>query len=185
MKIPILLTLVCGLIGAAGGPVPRKATYFAVRTDGKNYISLDKYAGKTVVVAFVLTDCSHCEVLTKDLNGIQKDYSARGVRIIESALDPMASAKIPAFQQKVLGTAFPMGVNDTREAAFFLQYKEGEKMQMPVVAIVDKNGMIRAQFDIQEPGFNKDPDKYLRTTLDQVLKTDIPVPEATTRKKTK
>ena len=99
--------------------VPRKAEDFALQTGPGKYIWLSDYAGKTVILAFILTTCSHCQFTTGILNKMQKDYAGRGVEIIESAIEPMSSLNIPAFVQK-LAVKFPVGYNQQTYAAKFL-----------------------------------------------------------------
>jgi peroxiredoxin len=146
MKTIILSVLVSGLLFAAGGPIPRKAAEFRIHDASQKGIPLSQYAGKTVVLAFVLTDCLDCQATTRALNAVAKDYAGLGVQVLESALDKMASVRIGDFQKK-FGTTFPVGFNDSQEAARFLGYPPGVPIQMPVIVFIDKSGTIRAQFD--------------------------------------
>jgi thiol-disulfide isomerase/thioredoxin len=168
MKTIVLFGLASGLLLAAGGPVPRKATDFSVQIDAKTHIGLDQFPNKVIVFGFILTDCSHCEMVTKVLNGIQKDYLSKGVVVLGSVLDKMAAVRIPEFQRKMMGTAFQLGFNDPREAAFFLQYQQGVNLQMPIVVVVDRSRMIRAQMDAEDKRM-LDIDKSLRSILDETL----------------
>jgi len=165
MKPAILLTLFPALILAAGGAVPRKAPEFRIQTGPQKYIQLSQYAGKTVVLAFVLTDCTHCQATTRVLNDIQKDYVARGVQVLETALDTAAPLRIAEFQ-KALKTIFPVGYNTPDEAVKFLGYPPGVPVLMPVIVFIDRYGTIRAQFDGEDKAM-QNQDKNLRLTLDQ------------------
>jgi peroxiredoxin len=165
MKTAILSMFFPALVLAAGGAVPRKAPEFRIQTGPQNYIQLSQYAGRTVLLAFVLTDCSHCQATTKVLNAIQKDYVIRGVQVLESAVDMAAPLRIDAFR-RTLQPVFPVGYNRVEEAAKFLGYPPGVPMLMPVIVFIDRYGTIRAQFDGEDKAM-KDQDKNLRLTLDQ------------------
>lgn len=184
MKTAILFTFVAGLLLAAGGPVPRKAGELSIQTEPGKFIQLSHYAGKTIVVAFILTDCPHCQATTKILNDIQRDYASRGVQVVETALDAiMAPAHVAEFRS-TYATAFPVGYNTTNDAAKFLAYAPGVPMLMPGIVVIDRNGTIQAQFDGDDDAM-RTPDKTLRYTLDQALKVAkaAPPPPAPTDKK--
>jgi peroxiredoxin len=169
--IPALFAVLASLAAQAAGPeIPRKAAEFAVQTAPQKYIWLRDYAGKTVVLAFILTDCSHCQFTTGLLNGIQKDYAAQGVQVVESAIDTMSALHIPAFVAK-FKTTFPVGYNEQSYAAKFLGYPENDPMFMPQIVFIDRGGTIRVQFAGDDPGFLEPvQDKTLRGALDKTLK---------------
>lgn len=185
MKTAILFASVAGLVFAAGGPVPRKAGELKIQTGPGKYISLNQYKGKTIVVAFVLTDCDHCRTTTRILNAIQHDYAARHVQVLETAVDIMAAARVADFQ-KANRTIFPVGFNTQAEVAKFLEYKPGVPMLMPGVVFIDRNGMIQAQFDGEDPAMAASKqDKDLRFTLDETIKAGratLPPPAPTDKK---
>src|ERR1700689_2399345 len=118
MKTAIVLFFLSA-VRAAGPEIPRRAPEFAIQTGPEKYIWLNQYAGKTVVLPFILTDCSHCKFTTGLLNGIQKDYADRGVQVVESAINTMSSLYIPGFVTK-FKTTFPVGHNEGTYAAKFL-----------------------------------------------------------------
>jgi peroxiredoxin len=166
----ILVSMLCAAAPEAPRPeVPRKAADYAIQTAPDKYIWTNQYAGKTVVLAFILTDCSHCQFTTGLLNAIQKDYGERGVQVLESAINPMSALHIPEFT-KQFQPAFPVGYNDQKYAAKFLGYPEDDPMFMPQIVMIDRTGMIRAQFSGDDTRLLKDvQDKTLREALDQTL----------------
>src|ERR1700710_1029814 len=104
MKRPVLFLFIAMTFAALShGEKPevlRKAPEFAIQTGPDKYIWLNQYAGKTVILAFVLTDCSHSQFTTGLLNGIQRDYAGQGVQVVESAVESMSSLHIPDFVAK-------------------------------------------------------------------------------------
>jgi peroxiredoxin len=165
-----LFALLVASLLAPAAEIPRKAMDFAVQTAPEKYIWLNEYTGKTVVVAFILTTCPHCQFTTGILNRIRNDYAERGVVVVESAIEPMSSLHIPDFVQK-LGVSFPVGYNEQSYAAKFLGYPETEPMLMPQVVFIDAKGMIRAQFAGDNPGFAEAvQETTLRSKLDEIIK---------------
>ena len=159
---------------AAGPQVPRPAENFAVQTGPDKYIWLSDYPGKTIILAFILTDCTHCQFTTGLLNGIQRDYSDRGVQVIETAIDTMSSLHIPDFQKK-FQPAFPLGYDELKYATKFLGYPETEPMFAPQLVFIDRTGIIRVQFGGDNPALDKSiQDATLRAALDKTLREGRP-----------
>lgn len=150
--------------------VPRPATDFGIQTAPDKYIWLSQFRGKTVIVAIILTTCPHCQFTTGILNRIQKDYGARGVQVLASAIEPMSGLHIDDFR-KALAPPFPVGYNEESYAAKFLGRPEGDPMLMPQLAFVDTKGVIRAQFAGDAPGLkNEIQEKTLRDALEMTIK---------------
>jgi len=171
MKTALLFLAIFGICAVAQQPqVPRKATDLAIQTAPDQYIWLSQYAGKTCVVAFILTGCTHCQFTTGVLNRIQKDYANRNVQILATAIEPMSSLHIPDFQ-KTFSPAFPVGYNDQAYVAKFLGRGPNDPMMMPQLAFVDRNGIIQAQYAGDDPALSKDiQEKSLRDALDKTIK---------------
>src|ERR1700679_3649707 len=125
MKIRAIISFLISVCLASAAGVPRKATDFAIQTGQDKYTWLNEYAGKTVIVAVILTTCPHCQFTTGILNQIQKDYASRGVQVIPTAIEPMSSLHIPDFVKK-LGVIFPVGYDEQNYAGKFLGKEENE-----------------------------------------------------------
>jgi thiol-disulfide isomerase/thioredoxin len=170
MKIRAVISFLISVCVVFAGDVPRKATDFAIQTGQDKYIWLNEYAGKTVIVAVILTTCPHCQFTTGILNQIQKDYASRGVQVIATAIEPMSSLHIPDFVKK-LGVIFPVGYDEQNYAGKFLGKEENEPMLMPQLVFIDGKGMIRAQFSGEDPALaNGIQEATLRGKLDEILK---------------
>ena len=150
--------------------VPRKAPELAIQTAPDKYFWLSQYSGKTCIVAVILTSCPHCQFTTGVLNRIQKDYAARNVQVLATAIEPMSSLHVADFG-KQFAPAFPVGYNAQEYVAKFLGRGENDPMMMPQLAFVDRNGIIRAQFAGDDPALSKDiQEKSLRDALEKTLK---------------
>jgi cytochrome oxidase Cu insertion factor (SCO1/SenC/PrrC family) len=170
MKSTVLILLAFAGSLSAQGPVPRPAEDIGIQTGQDKYVWLSDYSGKTRIVAFILTTCSHCQFTTGILNLIQKDYAARGVQVIESAIEPMSSLHIPDFQKKFT-PAFPVGYNEQSYAAKFLGIGKNEPMFVPQIVMIDAKGVIRVQYNPDSPKLKEDvQEKTLREDLEKVIK---------------
>jgi len=162
--------LVAGSLLAAGPEVPRPAGNFAIQTGPDKYIWLSDYPGKTIILSIVLTDCVHCQFTTGILNAIQRDYADRGVQVIETAIDAMASLHLADFQKK-FQPEFPRGYDELRYAMKFIAWPDTEAMFAPQLIFIDRTGIIRAQFGGDNPALDKAlQDATLRAALDKTLR---------------
>jgi peroxiredoxin len=145
--------------------LPRKAADYTINMNKAAPITLSQYKGKPVVLAFILTYCSHCQRTVGFLNKDQVEYGPRGLQVLASAIDSGAQMALPMFI-KNFNTQFPVGYNDGMTAISFMNHPLAKVPIMPMLAFIDKDGMIRAQFE-------GDDDKFFGPEHEQNLKTQI------------
>lgn len=177
MKTTLLILLFSSLLTAvdpAVGPkLPRKADNIAIQIAPEKYIWLSEHSGQTCVLAFILTTCVHCQFTTGVLNHIAKDYTGKDVWFAASAVEPMSSLNIPDFKIKFT-PAFPVGYNEQSYVAKFLGLPPNDPVFFPQVVFIDRNGIIRAQFNGGDKPMEKDiQEKTLRETLDKTIKEGV------------
>ena len=102
-------------LAAAGQQLPRQAPAFTILMNSGKQIQLSDYKGKGVVLAFILTTCSHCQATTGLLTRLQAEYGPRGLQVLESAIDQGAAAFVPRFVQSFQPN-FPVGYNEIASA---------------------------------------------------------------------
>jgi len=180
--LPVLALLAFAL-PAQEPVVPRKASDIGIQIGTDQYRWLSESSGKTCIVAFILTTCPHCQFTVGLLNKIQRDYADKGVQVIASAIEPMASLHIPEFRSK-LQVQFPVGYNEQSYVQKFLGRPDNDPMFMPQLAFVDRNGIIRAQYAGDDPALAKDiQEKSLREALERTMKEGLaPAKTASSRK---
>ena len=171
-KLAILLPILTIVSGVAlCAELPRKAPEFQVHmVDGKN-LSLSTFRQKITLVAFLSTTCPHCQHYVQILNGINKDYAAKGVQIVGAAFDDGAQSKLPAFLQQFQPT-FPLGWDDHTAVLGFMQISILNPGFVPKVVFIGRGGTIVKQFEGTDDFF-KDPEKSTRATLYELLKAPM------------
>ena len=154
---------------AAGAQIPRKAPEFNINLNGGRRLALSSYRGKGVVLAFILTTCSHCQATTGILNKLQAEYGARGLQVIESAIDQGAEAFVPRFVQQ-FGPTFPVGFNNFQDAQTFMEHSPMLIFHVPGLVFIDRQGNIVAQYEGDDPDMSEAvQEKNLRVRIEQVL----------------
>jgi cytochrome oxidase Cu insertion factor (SCO1/SenC/PrrC family) len=162
----VLLTVFAALAPAAD--LPRKAPDFAIGMPGGKSLPLSQYKGKAVIVAFILTYCSHCQNATAVLSKLQPEYGPRGLQVVGSAVEPDAESHLALFV-KNYAPAFPVGFNTQAVAGAFFQ-PTGKVPMMPLLAFVDKQGIIRDQRQGDDEAYFGSLEQNLRKEIESLLK---------------
>jgi hypothetical protein len=165
------MAMICMAAPLAGATLPRPAPDFTINLTNGRQIRLSQYRGKVVVLAFILTTCSHSQRTTGYLNKLQMELGPRGLQIIESAIEEQARANVPGFVQQ-FQTPYPVGYNtNTVQVLDFLQHPTMMIPHMPLLAFIDRQGTIRAQHEgNEEPFFGPEHEQYLRNQIEALLK---------------
>lgn len=172
----ISILVLAAACAAFGQQLPRKAPPFTINLNGGKKIQLEEYKGKGVILAFILTTCSHCQATTGLLNRLQTEYGPRGLQIVESAIDQGAEAFVPNFI-KNFQVKFPVGFSEFHLAQTFMQHPPMKTMYMPGVAFIDRQGNIVAQYIGNDPDMSEGlQEKTFRTQIEKILKTSGAAP---------
>lgn len=138
----ILVALVAvGLTLRAQGPLPRPAPELKIVEASGKTTMLSGLRGRVVLLAFISTQCGHCQRASMVFEGLSREFSGR-LQVAEVALDEGAD---PAAFSRRLGLTFPVGSSTADAAHDFLGIGRGERLGTPQVVIIDRAGLIRAQ----------------------------------------
>src|SRR5438270_3793039 len=116
----------------AAAQIPRPAPDVTINLNGGKRLQLSAYKGKPVVLAFILTTCSHCQFTTGVLSKLQAEYGPRGLQVIESAIDQGAEAFVPRFIQS-FNPPFPVGFDDFAVALAYTQHSPVKTPSVPML----------------------------------------------------
>jgi cytochrome oxidase Cu insertion factor (SCO1/SenC/PrrC family) len=167
-RLGTVLTLAALVV--SGAELPRKAPEFTINLNGGKKLHVSDYRGKGVVLAFILTTCSHCQATTGLLTRLQGEYGSRGLQVLESAIDPGAEPLVPGFIQQ-FRPAFPVGFNDFQAAVAFMQHSPMKIMHMPGLVFIDRQGNIVGQYEGSDPEMADGvQEKNLRAQIETILK---------------
>jgi len=149
--------------------LPRPAPELAINLGQGRQIRVSQYKGKTVLLAFILTYCSHCQKVMGVLSKLQPDFALRNVQFLASATEDMAAAALPAFVRQY-APPFPVGYNSNLESVSFLQHSSMLMLYMPCLVFIDPEGMIRAQYEGKDSLLEETSvEKNIRAKLEELL----------------
>ena len=168
----------------AAQQIPRKAGEWAILVPGGAPISLAAYKGKPVVLAFILTTCTHCQHAVELLSRLQPEYAPRGLQILASAIDQNAISTVPLFV-KYMHPPFPVGFNDSNAMLTFAGYSLALLPHMPIVLFIDRQGMVREQHEgADQAYFGDQEEQNLRKSINALLGPAKPAPGKAAPRKT-
>jgi thiol-disulfide isomerase/thioredoxin len=166
-----LVTTLCMVLGltAIAMEVGKPSPAFTVQRLNAPAIPLSQYQGKVVVLAFIDTECPHCQHLTGVLNTIAKEYEGKGVQFVECAFNDGAVQLLPGFIQKFQPTA-TMGYSPRDPVLSYLAHSILKPLYVPHMVFLDRKGVVRGDF-AGESDFMTNPEKNVRAEIDELLKS--------------
>lgn len=165
--------------------IPRNAPEFVIQLPNGQQAKLSQYKGKVVALSFILTSCSHCQKAVRALIQSQGEFGGRGFQALASAIEDMASLHVAEFARQ-FRTPFPVGFNAQRQALDFMQHPPMVGPIMPLMVFIDRQGVIRAQYEGHEPFLAADQlERNIRSKILELLDEPPPggPPPAKHRKK--
>jgi peroxiredoxin len=160
----------------AAADVPRPAPEFPIQLVGGKQLLLSQYRGKVVAVEFLQTTCPHCQNCSAILNRMYKEYGPRGFQALGVAFNDMAIMLVPDYISQ-LQLTFPVGVGARDPVISFLQHPVMEILYVPQLVFIDRNGVIRAQYQGRDNFFNNE-EVNMRAQIESLLKEPVARPKA-------
>jgi peroxiredoxin len=163
--------------------VPHKAPELAINLSDGKQVLVSQYQGKVVVVAFILTWCSHCQKTIGFLIQDQNTYGPRGFQVLASAIEDVARVNLPAFIRQ-FNPPFPVGFDSQTVAINWLEHPPMLIPHMPILAFIDRQGVIRAQYEGDDKFLTEDQQqKNLTDKIEELLKEAAPATKKSVTKK--
>ncbi len=142
LRASILLAF-CALLSlpshAANSLAGKAAPEFALTDLQQKKLELRAYRGKVVLLDFWATWCSSCLQEMPRFAAWQTQYGPRGLQIIGISMDDD-----PALARKIVAKLrlnYPVAMGDEKLGAAY-----GGVLGLPLTFLIDRNGVIRAQF---------------------------------------
>src|SRR6185312_105245 len=159
-------------IAVQAAVVPRPAPDLAINLAPGKQVRLSQYRGKTVVLAFILTYCSHCQAVVRGLIKDQAELGPKGLQVLACAIEDVAATAVPGFIRQ-FSPNFPVGYSSNAEAIRFLQHPPTMGFYMPALVFIDKTGTIRMQAEGRDPMLQNEAtqEKNVRDGILKIMNT--------------
>jgi peroxiredoxin len=164
----VLGAVVCGAsMMLAAAEIPRAAPELTFVDQTGRTVKLADHKGKVVALEFLLTTCPHCQNSAKTLSKLNTQLSSRGFQPLAVIIDPQGE---PAAFVKTYGVNFPLGKVSQDVAHTFLQRSVmAGAMYMPQLVLVDRKGVIRAQYGGNDAFFASNEEANMRSLIEKHL----------------
>ena len=160
----LLLLAVAGAALWGQGTVPRPAPELKIIQSSGEIATLSSYRGRVVLLAFISTQCVHCQKASAVFEQLGREYAGK-LQVAEVAFDEGADSS--AFKKR-FGLTFPVGTSSSDAAHAFLGIPPGARLGTPQVVAIDRTGIIRAQSERLGTPMLQTPE-YLRSLLNAML----------------
>src|SRR5436309_9656232 len=135
-QVTALALFALAISGAAAANLPRPSPDLAINLGPGKQLKLSQYKGKPVVLAFILTYCSHCQRTIGFLIKDQQEFGDR-VQVVATAIEEKAATAVPGFIRQ-FAPPFPVGYNGNTEANEYLQHPPMLILHMPSLVFIDR-----------------------------------------------
>ena len=169
-RILFLASLTAALFAASGELSNRRAPGFALPDpEYKHFYDLQDYKGKVVLIDIMSTTCPHCLLLSTTLEKVKDKYGDK-VGILSVVLPPDNQDTVAKYRT-VNKVTVPIVCDMGQMTISYLNARPGmSHVDVPHLFIIDKQGMIRNDFEYSD----KDRDVFEGTGLfaeiDKLLK---------------
>lgn len=182
----LLLTFSLGSAVVAGANIPRTAPEFGFEVPGGKQVLLSEYKGKTIMLAFFLTTCPHCQNTSVVIEKLYKEFGPQGFQPLAVCIDDMAKMNAPDFIKKH-GVTYPLGYSRRDPAYAFLEHPVMQQLYMPAIVMIDSKGTIISQHPGGDPVFGTNAEtqeaNFRKLIQDAMAKKKSPASSTSTNKK--
>ena len=112
--LSVIALLAGGVALKAQGPVPRLAPEINIVEASGRTTMLSSYRGQVVLLAFISTECPHCQRASALFEQLSHEFSGR-LKVAEVAFNEGADAGV--FTRR-FGLSFPVGARRSRPASW-------------------------------------------------------------------
>ena len=149
------------------GAVPRPAPELKIVEASGRITMLSGYRGRVVLLAFISTQCAHCQRASQVFERLAHDF---GGKLQVAAIAFNEGADTVAFKKR-FGLTFPVGTSSSDSAHAFLGIPPGARLGTPQVVAIDRMGVIRAQSEQQGTPLLQTQD-FLRDLLNALMRKE-------------
>jgi peroxiredoxin len=169
-KLVSLATLLAlALPAIATLPVPRRSPEFEIVEPSNKHALLSSFKGKVVLLEFLMTNCPHCQRVSRTISKLHQELGPRGFQPVGVAFEPGVTERMVTEFAKQFGVTYPFGYSTPEAVDSYLGRSVMERFMVPQIVVIDRQGVIRAQNGAKGDPLLEDAN-YLRNLIDGLLK---------------
>lgn len=169
----LILIFTIPALSAPPAAVPRKSPDFTIYEPSGKVTHLSSLKGKVIVMEFLFLRSKHCIDVAQTLNQLNQELGPRGLQPVAIAFNKGDTGTLVNRMEQYFKLTFPVGYTDAENVDAFFGRSGNEKLNIPQIVVIDRNGMIRAQNGAKYDQ-NLEKADSLRTMLEPLLKENAP-----------
>src|SRR5258708_3285520 len=150
MRFLAVLSMAAACLWASGELSNRRAPGFALpNTNYQRFYDLQDYRGKVLLIDIMQTNCPHCMLLSTTLEKVKEKYGDK-VGVLSVVIPPDTPENVLDYIKKnrvTVPIVYDMG---QMTISYFNAKPNQAHIAVPHLFIIDKNGMIRNDFEYTE-----------------------------------
>ena len=154
MRLTAALVLVSALAAATAASaqtnVGRRSPQYSAQTPDGKTLSLASYQGRVVLLAFINTECPHCQKISAMMARLQASRGNDEVQPMAVAINANAGKLIPFFIERT-GISFPVALDTQSNVRKYLGIPNTGVVMPPVLVVIDPQGTIKAEYGGDDP----------------------------------
>lgn len=163
----LVAALVLSASFAFAAQIPRPAPELTFTLPNGQKELLSKHKGKVVLLEFILTTCPHCQDSARVISKLNTELGPRGLQPLAVAINEDADLKGFISQY---GVNYPLGKAHRDVAYSFMQHSVMQPgFYVPQVVLIDRTGVIRAQFSGADSFVSSNMEKNFRGAVEKLL----------------
>jgi peroxiredoxin len=167
--ISFAILLVFAVPAIAVLPAPRKSPEFEIVEPAGRHMLLSSLKGKVVLIEFLMTNCPHCQRVSRTISNLHQELGPRGFQPVGIAFEPGVTERMVTGFARQFGVTYPLGYSTPEAVDSYLSRSIMERLMVPQIVVIDREGVIRAQNGAKGDPLLENP-IYLRNLIDTLLK---------------
>ena len=166
--ISLVTLLALGVPAIAVLPAPRKSPEFELVEPSGKHTLLSSFKGKVVLLEFLMTNCPHCQRVSRTIGKLHQELGPRGFQAVGIAFEPRVTQRMVTGFVKQFEITFPIGYSTPEAVDSYLSRSVVERLMVPQIVVIDREGVIRAQNGAKGDPHLED-EYYLRNLIGGLL----------------
>jgi peroxiredoxin len=167
--ISFVTLLAFGVPAIAVLPAPRRSPEFEIVEPSGKHTLLSSFKGKVVLIEFLMTNCPHCQRVSRTIGKLYQELGPHGFQSVGIAFEPGVTERMVSGFAKQLEITFPIGYSSPQAVDSYLGRSVVERLMVPQIVVIDRDGVIRAQNGAEGDPHLED-EYYLRNLIGSLLK---------------
>src|SRR5260370_40463499 len=114
-------------------PAPRKSPEFEIVEPSGKHTLLSSFKGKVVLLEFLMTNCAHCQRVSRTIGKLHQELGPHGCQAVGIAFEPGVTQRMVTGFVKKFEITFPIGYNSPEAVDSYLSRSVVQRCMVPQI----------------------------------------------------